>query len=548
MRSGRGSDTFMAALLPIRISRKRLGLAAVLLLSVILVLATRGGGGPEPAASRLAPADYPQALAPGQPPQGPNVVLIVADDLGWSDLPAYGNAYHRTPNIDVLAREGMRLTSFYAYPVCTPSRAALMTGLNPARLNMTQILPGENTLKRARLLQPEPIPRLPGWLPTLGRLMKNAGYSTGYFGKWHLGGERGAGVPDFGYDRSLVTFGLSHIANKFETGPRTRFNKGDFLGDVITDQAIEFIDAHKDGSFFLEIQHFSPHIPLQAKQETIDAVAARYAAQRVDANPVYGAMIEDLDANVGRILTALEEHGLEDETLVIFTSDNGGLIKSKRTGFVGRVLGIAGEGEITSNAPLRGQKATVYEGGVRVPFIVRWPGSIPAGGSNDTVASLMDIHATLAELVGAAYAPGAPVDGASFLPSLLSGDVDRERPPVFIHFPHYNADVPATAIRKGDWKYIFKYENQETELYNLSEDIGERANLAEQVPLKREEMDALLRDWLAEVNAPMPTPNANWDPEREREQDVLKAISALRRTLSEFRSAPEDDEGGGQGQ
>ena len=470
----------------------------------------------------------------------PNVIIIVADDLGWSDLPAYGNTRHLAPNIDRLAREGVRLTDYYAYPVCTPSRVALMTGQNPARHRMTAVIP-ESFFPYSKLIQPRLEDRLPGDAPALGRLMQRAGYATAYYGKWHLGGPRGLGAPDFGYDDSLLALGLSHEAGGFKTGPETELPEGAWLGDVITDRAIEFMTQHKAQRFHVEIHHLSPHIPLQPKEETLAGTRERFARDGHAGNELYAAMIEDMDATIGRLLEALDELALSDRTLVMFMSDNGGLLQETISNKLLTWMLSLDTGPITTNTPLRYGKGSVYEGGIRVPFVARWPAMIPAGSETGTMASMMDIRATLADLVGSLTGDTALQDGSSFLKDLTEPGSETERPPLFIHFPHYKTMQPASTVRKDQWKLIHFYDTGLHELYNLEGDPGETSNLAEQESEITRELNRIMRDRIRETGAELPTPNPDHDPEREGKRNIVKTLPKMFGMFREFARVPEHE-------
>ena len=468
----------------------------------------------------------------------PNVVLIVADDLGWSDLPAYGNSRHVTPNIDRLAGAGIRLTNYYAYPVCTPSRVALMTGQNPARLRKTAVIPDSVFPYTELTLQPL-AKRLPDTVPTLGRLMQNAGYATAYYGKWHLGGPGASGAVEYGYHESLLTFGMSHLAGDFRTGPDTELPEGALLGDVITDRAIDFIKRHERQRFHVEIHHFSPHVPLQPKAETLERVRQRFEREGHDGNMLYAAMIEDLDANIGHLLDTLHGLGLEGRTLVMFMSDNGGILQSRMNIKWMEKLFKLDTGPITTNTPLRSGKGAVYEGGIRVPFIARWPGVIPAGARSHTVASMMDIRPTLSELVSGVTREQLLQDGSSFLGSLSDPSTAQPRPPLFIHYPHYRSTHPATVVRIDEWKLIYFYEQDAHELYNLATDPGETTNLVKQEPAIAGELNRLMTTWLQQTGAALPLPNPAHDPDRADKMSMVKMFMTLLEQYREFTRHPD---------
>jgi arylsulfatase A-like enzyme len=429
----------------------------------------------------------------------PNIVLVLADDLGINDLACYGRADHRTPNLDRLASQGMRFTCAYtAQPICSPSRAAIMTGKCPARLNLTNFLPGRADAPSQRLLQP----RIEGQLPledvTLAELLQDAGYATGLFGKWHLGGE-GFGPREQGFDVAV-----SPPANTKPT--RAAGGKGEF---AITAAAEKFIEDHRDQSFFCFVPHNNPHIPLAAAPESV-------AKHRDAFHPVYAAMIETLDEAVGRLTAKIESLGLADRTIFVFTSDNGGL----------HVLESPGT-PATHNTPFRAGKGYLYEGGLREPLILRWPGTVAAGSTCDTPIVLTDLMPTLLEAAGIDPAKTVgPLDGMS-IANLLSapspgpgegpGEGRTLAPPaartLYWHFPNYTnqGSRPAGAIREGDWKLIEHFEDGSVELFNLAEDIGETNNLAAAEPERANDLRRKLQSWRARVGARMPTPNPEFD-------------------------------------
>ncbi|MFN5756198.1 MAG: sulfatase-like hydrolase/transferase [Planctomycetia bacterium] len=437
------------------------------------------------------------AAADGPPP---NIVFILADDLGVNDLGCYGRSEHRTPHLDRLASEGMRFTSAYsAQPICSPSRAAVMTGKCPARLNLTNFLPGRGDNPAQKLLQP----RIEGFLPleevTVAELLEQAGYTTGLFGKWHLG------RLEHSPQRQGFAVVESPPANTLPTA--NEGGKGEF---AITAAAERFIDANRDRPFFCCVSHNSPHIPLAASPDLVEE-------KRDGFQPVYAAMIETLDRAVGRLLSTIESLGLADRTIVIFTSDNGGL----------HVLEFPGT-PATHNTPFRAGKGFLYEGGLRVPLVVRWPGVVPAGRVCDVPIVLTDLMPTLLEASGIEPAKSVgPLDGVSLL-SLFRGGELPERSLCW-HFPHYTnqGGRPAGAIRQGTWKLIEQFEDGSLELYDLATDQGETRNLAAAEPRRAELMLAALQDWRASVGGRMPDPNPDFDAALHRRLYVDQDPSRL---------------------
>lgn len=437
----------------------------------------------------------------------PNIILIVADDLGWTDLGCFGSKYYQTPNIDRLAREGMRFTSAYSCgPNCAPTRACLMSGLYTPRHGVYTVGSGARGKAKFRKLTPaaNKTTLAPKYV-TLAESLKGAGYVTAHFGKWHLGAPGEAGPKEQGFDynfggnRSGSPRGgyFSPYNNKqLPSGPQ-----GECLTDRLSAEAVGIIEKHRRDRFFIYLPYYAVHTPIQAKPE----VAAKYAARKPHGghrNPKYAAMIETMDDGVGRILATLDRLKLADNTLVIFYSDNGGV-----GGY--RAIGIDGAREITMQTPLRGGKGMLYEGGVRVPMIVRWPGVVKQGSRCDTPVNSVDFYPTLAEIAGGKKP--RLLDGQSIRP-LLTGKTTR-RDAIFWHFPGYLQarndgstwrTTPAGSIRAGDWKLIEFFETGRLELYNLKDDIGEKTNLAESNPAMRDKLHEKLRDWRKATDAPMP--------------------------------------------
>jgi arylsulfatase A-like enzyme len=430
----------------------------------------------------------------------PNIVLIFADDLGVNDLGCYGRKEHRTPNLDQLASQGMRFTCAYtAQPICSPSRAAIMTGKYPARLNLTNYLPGRPDAPSQRLLQP----RIEGQLPleevTIAELLRTAGYATGLFGKWHLGGP-GFGPLEQGFDVAVMPPANTEPA--LETG-----GKGEF---AITLAAQKFIEEHRDRPFFCYVPHNNPHIPLAAAPELVEKYRDAF-------HPVYAAMIETLDDAVGRLMGKIESLGLTDRTIFLFTSDNGGL----------HVLESPGTPP-THNRPFRAGKGYLYEGGLREPLLVRWPGVVEPGSLCETPIVLTDLVPTLLEAAGIDPAQAiGPLDGAS-LAQVLRGQSPPNRP-LHWHFPNYTnqGGRPAGAIRDGEWKLIEHFEDGTVELYNLIRDIGETKNLAQSEPAIADKLLGKLQTWRASVGARMPGPNPDFDPGLHRRLYVDQDPSRL---------------------
>jgi arylsulfatase A-like enzyme len=456
--------------------------------------------------------------ATGPPP--PNIVLILADDLGARDLGCYGADLHETPHLDRLARESIQFTQAYApSPVCTPTRAALLTGKAPARLRMTIWSEGAQSGPTNRfLLEASSQPHLPVTETTLARRLQDAGYQTALVGKWHLGDASHA--PEVhGFDVNIggthwgapTTFfypyrGSGRFGPEFRYVPHLEFGRpGEYLTDRLTDEALRVIDhaAARRQPFFLYLAHYAPHTPIEANAADVDYFTTKLQPAMVHQNPVYAAMIKSLDDSVGRVLTRLRERNLEHKTLVVFASDNGGYLGTDRRQTV----------PVTSNAPLRSGKGTLYEGGLRVPLLVRPPGAKSPGAQCDEPVMLTDLYPTLAAAAGLALPVDASLDGID-LTSLLanpSGRLDRDA--LFFHYPHYYhapPSTPAGAVRAGRWKLIEYFDDQRVELYDLDRDPGEQQDLASE---QRDLADALrqrLHDWRRSVDAALPEPNPRY--------------------------------------
>jgi len=460
------------------------------------------------------------ALAPARAAdRKPNVVFILADDLGYTDVACYGSKFYRTPNIDRLAAEGLRLTDGYSCgPNCQPTRAALMSGQYGPRTGVYTVGSIDRFPWRTRPLRPvDNAAKLPLETFTLGQAIKDAGYATGLFGKWHLGQDDAHHPSKRGFDEAIVSMGR-HF--DFKTIPPVDVPPGAYLADFLTDKAVDFIARHKDEPFFLALHHFGVHAPYEAKPE----VVARFVGTRPEGghhDTTYAAMIASVDESVGRVLKAIDDLGLGEDTLVIFTSDNGGVGGYARAG-------VQAGREITDNAPLRGGKGMLYEGGVRVPYVFRWTGKIPAGTTSDHPINSVDLYPTLLEVSGGRAR--STLDGTGYLRLLTSGG--RERPgrdALYWHFPGYLGaargnwrTTPAGAIRDGDWKVVEFFETGKVELYNLRDDPGEAHDLAAANPEKAGALHAKLVDWRKHVGARMPTPHTP-EPEAARKKRARAA-------------------------
>ncbi|MDW8036867.1 MAG: sulfatase-like hydrolase/transferase, partial [Thermoguttaceae bacterium] len=485
--------------------------------AVVLVLGVfseQGSAGGEPAeASRTA--------------DRPNILFILADDLGVYDLGCYGRTEHHTPHLDRLASQGVRFTCAYAAsPVCSPSRAAILTGKDPARLHLTTFLPGRPDAPSQKLLQPKIAMQLPLEETTLAEYLKQAGYATACIGKWHLGG-KGFGPAEQGFD-------FVHPGQANTTPSETEGGKGEY---DLTAAAERFIQQNRQRPFFLYLCHNSPHIPYTARQALVEKNAKAF-------EPVYAAVIETLDDAVGRLLETLDRLGLADRTMVIFTSDNGGLHVPEGPHRL-----------VTHNGPFRAGKGFLYEGGLRIPLIVRWPGRVPAGNIIDQPMIHTDWTPTLLDLVGLPVpkdldgqsmarllCPDSPAksDLPGSSPVATKGQPTAPRPKtipsgplpevlekassggterlLFWHFPHYTnqGGRPGGAVRQGPWKLIQQYETGQLELYNLDQDVGETQNLADKMPELANRLRQDLENWCKQIGAQENQPNPDFDPALHR--------------------------------
>jgi arylsulfatase A-like enzyme len=436
-----------------------------------------------------------------EPKDRPNVVFILADDLGINDLGCYGRKDQATPHLDKLASQGMRFTNSYcAQPICSPTRAAIMTGKTPARLHLTTYLPGRPDTPAQKLLHPKINMRLPLEETTIAEVLKGAGYATACIGKWHLG-DAGFGPREQGFD--FVHAGRANTPPSASEGGKGEYD--------LTAQAEKFIADNKDRPFFLYLAHNNPHVPIAARPELV-------AKFKDSFNPIYAAMVYTLDDSVGRLLAKLEELNLSKKTIVIFTSDNGGLhvLETPNT-------------PATHNTPYRAGKGFLYEGGLRVPLIVRWPGHVDAGKTVDTPVISTDWLPTLAELCGGKAPSG--LDGVNLAPLLAGGKLATRS--LFWHFPHYTnqGGRPAGAVRQGDWKLIEHYEDGRVELFNLASDPGETKDLSGRsyraAFLKRQ-----LLQWRQDVGAQENTPNPAFDPAWHKKLYEDIDVSALKAEAS----------------
>ncbi len=458
-------------------------------------------GGQAIAAEHVVPPSTPNL------PPRVNILMILVDDLGWADVGCYGSTFHETPNIDRLAGEGMRFTDAYAASaVCSPTRASILTGKYPSRLGITRATPQVS---------------LPLEEVTVAEALKEAGYRTAHFGKWHLQAHDGHGKSHFpqaqGFDLNIGGHRAGAPSSYFypyrsEKRPGNDVpdlpggQPGEYLTDRMTDEAIDFIRQDKDTPFLAHLWYYGVHTPIAAKPEKIEKYGAKAAAMdiaeeqprqaperggathaMVQNHPVYAAMVESVDENIGRLLQALEDDGLAENTVVIFTSDNGAL----------------SNGNITSNLPLRGGKAWIYEGGIRVPLIIKWPGKTHAAEPCAVPVISTDFYPTILQMAGLDLRPEQHLDGVSLVPLLSGQETDLDRDALFFHLPirhRLNTMGPCGAVRRGDYKLVQRFEDLSApELYNLRDDIGERNNLADQQPERVKALSEFLASWHREA-------------------------------------------------
>lgn len=460
----------------------------------------------------------------------PNIVLILIDDMGWRDLHYAGSTFYETPNIDRLASQSTNFTNAYAAcPVCSPTRASIMTGKYPARVGVTDFIGGK---AEGRLLPAPYVHELPLEETSLAEALKPAGYVTWHLGKWHLGTQP-FWPENQGFDVNVGGFGAGHPKSYFSPYMNPRLAdgpKGEYLTDRLTTEAISLIQ-HRDPAkpFFMNFWHYTVHTPLQAPEalvekykkkahdlgldkpeylvegENFPSIAKqdkRVTRRTVQSNPVYAAMIESLDTNVGRLMKAIDEAGIADNTIVVFTSDNGGLATA--------------EGSPTCNAPARDGKGWMYEGGTRVPFLVRWPGHVRSGSTCDVPVVSPDLYPTFLQAAHAPM-PATQLDGVSLLPLFDGSGTSLSRSSLFWHYPHYGnqGGTPGASVRAGDWKLIEFFEDNRLELYNLKEDLSETRNVAAEHPEIVGKLHEEILVWRESVGGKLPTPNPDY-PKKQR--------------------------------
>ncbi len=462
----------------------------------------------------------------------PNILFILLDDFGWTDAECYGSSFYETPRLNQLAAEGMRFTNAYAAcPVCSPTRASILTGKYPARLGATQWFGGFSEGKLAHVPY---VDYLSTEERSLASALKDAGYATWHVGKWHLsqhGDARFETYPEkHGFDVNLGGCEWGQPMNGYfapygcETLPEGP--EGEYLTDRLTDEAIGLIEqADLETPWFMHLSHYAVHTPIECHAELVEKYRCKSEAlgladedpfvegdpfpclhkrerrikrRIVQSDPVYAAMVENMDTNVGRVLDALDASGQAENTIVFFFSDNGGLATA--------------EGSPTCNAPLNEGKGWMYEGGTREPLIVRWPGKVEAGAVSEQVTTSTDFYPTILECADLPFDEKQHCDGTSILP-VLRGEAGFERGPVFWHYPHYSnqGGSPGCSMREGDWKLIEFFEDSRLELYNLRDDISEEFEMGDEYPEVRDALAKTLAEWRDSVSASIPLPNPEWE-------------------------------------
>ncbi|MDA0195131.1 MAG: sulfatase [Bacteroidetes bacterium] len=498
-------------------------------------------------------------------PEKPNVVFFLVDDMGWTDLGCYGSSFYETPNIDNFAKEGVKFTNAYAAcHVCSPTRASIMTGKYPATLDLTDWIPGRKDFDFQRLLNAEHELGLPTQEETIAEALKKEGYSTAIFGKWHLGGPE-TGPLEQGFDVAVPQNWYACCPNRTYHSPYgldgVEDEEGGYLTDKLTDGALRFIDQNKDNPFFLYFSHFAVHDPIQGRKDLVEKYEGKlenvaiiegppyilegnpddenpptrqdlsaflddpeYAGHSVlpnntvkikqwQDNTEFAGMVESVDESMGRVLAKLEELGLEDNTIIIFFSDNGGMAAGN-WGNPERVVpdSLVDVAYATSNLPLRGAKGWLYEGGIREPLIIKWPGQGMKGTESDVPVISTDFFPTILDMLGLPIPTENKLDGVS-IANLVKGQTELDREAIYWHFPHYSnhgMQSPGGAIRSGDYKLLEYFENGSVQLFNLKDDIGEQNDLAASEPEKVRELKAMLQKWREDIGANMMPPNPNY--------------------------------------
>jgi arylsulfatase A-like enzyme len=483
--------------------------------------------------------------------QRPNIVFFLVDDMGWKDSSVYGSLYHETPGMDRMAREGIRFTQAYAAAVCSPTRAAILTGQYPERLGLItavghlaeELEPAlpESGPPHARVISPQSKSYLPLEHYTVAEALRDEGYATCHIGKLHVGGKEDYWASNQGFETVFGGTGAPGPTGYFSPyflhnvveGP-----DGEYITDRVTDEAITFMEAHQKVPFLLNVWHYAVHGPWQAPEDLIGKYQDRMDPDAPQHNPVYAAMLDSMDQSLGRILDALDELGIADNTVVVFMSDNGGMLYTETWDAHSPPYT-----HITSNAPLRGGKGTIWEGGIRVPMMVRWPGVVEPGSVCSEVVHCVDFYPTFLDIAGTEPQPQHRLDGETLVP-LLKGTGTLQREAVYGHFPYYTwpdhtkvdvfANTPASYVRKGDWKLVRLYGvgphlGPKDELYNLADDIGESHDRAAQRPGIAAALADMLDRHLEEAGAIVPQLNPAYVPP----ENEWRAVSACKLELRE---------------
>ena len=478
----------------------------------------------------------------------PNIVFFLVDDLGWSDVGCYGSNFHETPHIDRLAKEAMRFDNAYSTcHVCSPSRASILTGKYPARTDLTEWLGGRPERAYEKLHSAKKLMSLPAEEITLAETLKKHGYSTANYGKAHLR----VNPKTYGFDEAITGWVRSYFHPFSPQYAKTLpAKKGDYYTDKLTDAALDFIERNKDRPFFVHLEHFAVHDPIQGRKDLVAKYRKKLAAmpkpkgpeyilepnpdgppltaaelkalekddrlelhqdkrvwwvKQVQDNVEFAGMLEATDESLGRIRAKLEELGLAENTIVIFTADNGGMSASNQYRGINHPRRVLDSRFASSNLPLRGAKGWNYEGGIRVPLIVHWPGQTKANSLSHAMVTGTDFYPTLLEMINLPALPKQHVDGKSFVPALKGKPHDRG--PIYWHFPHYSNhgyQSPGGAIRLGNYKLLEYYENGNVQLFDLEKDLGEQNDLSKAQPETTKKLLKMLQDWRREVGAKMP--------------------------------------------
>ena len=498
--------------------------------------------------------------------KSPNVIFFLVDDLGWSDVGCYGSEFYETPNIDKLASEGVRFTDAYsACHVCSPTRASILTGKYPASLNLTDWLPGRRDFPFQKLKNVEINQHIPYDISTLPKTLKNNGYKTAIIGKWHLGEDDSSTLKQ-GFDSRLPDWnkGWPKDGYHFPYGMKGLEvgTEGEYLTDRMTEEAIKYIEHNKETPFFLYLSHFAVHDPIEGRADLVEEYSnklkgmdppagepfiletnpdeknsmtrtaldsllgdKKYNGYRIFSNESvkikqyqdnveFAGMVESMDKSLGRIMNKLKELELDQNTVVIFYSDNGGM-SAANFYYPDREISKneLDKAFATSNLPLRGGKGWMYEGGIRVPLIIKWPGKGLQGVVSTVPVTSPDFFPTILEMIGIKQESNDQKDGKSMVP-LLMGEQELDRETIYWHFPHYSNhgnQSPGGAVRSRDFKLLEYYENNTVQLFNLSEDPGEQNDLSAKEPERVNKLRLLLTNWRNKVNAKMMFPNSEYD-------------------------------------